>query len=272
MAIKSPVENHYHREGLYNIILQQLREAGIDNVTRKDLTGVDEFHVRGAAVSLELAKEAGFDSNSKVLDIGCGLGGPARMIADEFKCHVTGIDITEEYIETARQLTSLVKLEEKINFLQADALHLPFADAGFDFVWTQHVQMNIQDKATLYAEATRVLKPGGKFIYYDILSVNNVPIIYPVPWADNDSISFLITTDELNRLLLNNGLRKISTKDQTPAAIQFFKGMFARIESGEDPNISLRLLIGTGTKEKFRNLYNNIVEGKLELQSGIYQK
>src|SRR4029077_10061380 len=128
----------------YDTVISKLQELGITAATRKDISGVDEFHIRGAAVSKELTEDAGFNTNSKVLDIGCGLGGPCRMIADEYGCDVTGIDITEEFIETARRLTALVKLDDKVNFLKADALQLPFDDESFDITWTQHVQMNIE--------------------------------------------------------------------------------------------------------------------------------
>ena len=205
MAFDSPVEEHYHRNGLYDTIMNKLQQLGVTAITRKDISGVDEFHIRGAAISLELANEAGFNKYSKVLDAGCGLGGPCRMLADEFGCDVTGIDITEEFIQTAQRLTALVKLEDRVTFLKADALQLPFSDESFDFVWTQHVQMNIEDKKKFYSEMERVLKPGGKFIYYDVLGKKKEPLNYPVPWADEASLSFLITAPELDELLQGVG-------------------------------------------------------------------
>ncbi len=272
MPFDSPVEKHYTRHDLYETILSKLQELGIDAATRKDISGVDEFHIRGAAVSKELANEAGFGNNSKMLDIGCGLGGPCRLIADEYGCNVTGIDITEEFIQTAQRLTALVKLNDKINFIKADALQLPFENESFDFTWTQHVQMNIENKHTFYAEMKRVLKTGGKFIYYDIFSKNQEPLHYPVPWADDQSISFLITVTELDELLQNLGFSKVHTKDQTPAGMQFFANLFLMISKGETPAMGLPLLIGVSSRQKFENLYRNFKEDKLEIQSGIYQK
>lgn len=272
MKFDSPVEQHYYREGLYETIMHKLQEIGITAVTRKDISGVDEFHIRGAAVSQELAKDAGFEKNNTVLDIGCGLGGACRMIAEEYGCNVTGIDITEEYIQTAERLTQLIKVEGKIQFLKSDALHLPFKEESFDFAWTQHVQMNIEDKKTFYTEIYRVLKSGGRFIYYDVLSADQTPLHYPVPWADEASISFLITASALNELLMNLGFVRIQTHDQTPAGMKFFEELFDKMSKGESPKISLPLLIGATSKEKFENLYRNFKEGKLEIQSGIYQK
>ena len=272
MLFDSPVEKHYTRKDLYNTIINKLQELGITAATRKDIAGVDEFHVRGATVSIELAKEAGFNKKTKVLDIGCGLGGPCRMIADEYGCDVTGIDITEEFIQTARRLTALVKLDDKVNFLKADALQLPFDDESFDITWTQHVQMNIEDKHTFYAEMNRVLKPGGKFIYYDVFSKNKEPLHYPVPWADEASISFLITVNELDELLQGLGLNKIQTKDQTPAGVEFFEILSDKMAKGEVPTIGLPMLIGVTSKQKFENLYRNFKEGKLEIQSDLSKK
>lgn len=272
MSGSSSVELHYHRDGLYEKILQQLHVLGINHTARRDISGVDEFHIRGAAVSLELAHEAGLSVSHKVIDIGCGIGGPCRMMADEFGCDVTGIDLTEEFIETARRLTQLVQPAKNVHFLQADALALPFDDAGFDITWTQHVQMNIQDKSTFYREMARVLKPGGRFIYYDVFTKNGEPLQYPVPWADDDTISFLITTTELDTILKELGFIKIQAKDQTAAGIQFFEEMFTKMAAGETPKIGLPLLIGVSSKEKFQNLYTNFVDKKIVLESGIYQK
>ena len=272
MQLNSLVEKHYTKEGLYDTVINKLQELGITAATRKDISGVDEFHIRGAAVSKELAQDAGFNINSKILDIGCGLGGPCRMLADEYGCAVTGIDITEEFIQTAKRLTALVKLDDKVNFLKADALQLPFDDESFDFTWTQHVQMNIEDKHRFYAEMKRVLKTGGKFIYYDVFSRNKEPLYYPVPWADEPAISFLITVTELDELLQSLGLSKVNTKDQTPAGIEFFTKLSDTMSKGGTPALGLPLLIGVSSKQKFENLYRNLLENKLEIQSGIYQK
>ncbi|MGB8191191.1 MAG: methyltransferase domain-containing protein [Chitinophagaceae bacterium] len=267
-----PVEAHYHREGLYEKIVNVLNEQGITKVTRNDLAAVDEFHVRGVAVSLELAKEAGFDEDSTVLDVGCGIGGPCRMIADEFGCKVTGVDITAEFIRTAAGLSELVGLQHLTTFIQADALQLPFEDELFDAVWTQHVQMNIADKQRFYSEIKRVLKNRGRFIYYDIFSTGNGPLVYPLPWAGDESISHLITIPELEGLLAQLGFTKLHTKDQTAAGIEFFTNLLNKIAKDGPPKLGLGLLIGSDAGKKFSNLLNSLKDGKVELQSGIYRR
>ena len=127
------IENHYLKEELYEDILSRLKEQGIDlnEVKRSDIAGVDEFHVRGAAVSKELADSLNLEG-ATVLDVGCGLGGPCRMLADEYNCQVTGLDLSKEYIRTAKELSKLVKLDSKTSFIQGDATSLPFEDNTFD--------------------------------------------------------------------------------------------------------------------------------------------
>jgi len=168
------IQNQYHQPALFENILKTLQQQGFDlsRLSRSDLSGIDEFHVRGAEVSKELVSE--FDFNGlTVLDIGCGIGGPARRLADEFNCKVHGIDMSHEFIRTAQELTRLVNLDNQTEFVQGDALALPYKDASFDVVWTQHVQMNIENKNQFYSEVKRVLKTGGTFIYYDIFKKNN---------------------------------------------------------------------------------------------------
>mgnify|MGYP005702338653 FL=1 len=147
------IKNHYLKEELYEDILNRLKEEGIDlnEVKRSDIAGVDEFHVRGAAVSKELAESINLQG-SNVLDVGCGLGGPCRMLADEYNCKATGLDLSNEYIRTAKELSKLVKLDSKTSFVQGDATSLPFEDNMFDVIWTQHVQMNIPNKEKFYSE------------------------------------------------------------------------------------------------------------------------
>ena len=270
--LPSPVEQHYSREGLFEIIVQRLKEKGIEQMTRKDIAGIDEFHVRGAAVSMELAAEIGFTEDTKLLDIGCGLGGPCRMLADEFNCNVTGIDITQEFIRTAILLSEAVGLKNKVNFIQADALALPFKDESFDVVWTQHVQMNIENKSQFYSEIKRVLVKGGQFIYYDIFKKTDDTLRYPLPWADQSSLSFLMTIEELDTLLNEKGFTKVQTKDQTSQAKIFFTELFDKMEKQGASKIGLDLIMGSATGLKFGNLLNNIEEDKLELQSGMYVK
>lgn len=267
------VENHYFKEQLFEEIKRRLTEQGVDleNVSREHIAGVDEFHVRGASVSKELAHSVALNG-LKVLDVGCGLGGPCRMLADEFDCNCTGIDLSGEYIRTAIALSKLVGLDDKTTFLQGNALQLPFEEGTFDIVWTQHVQMNISDKSGFYSEIHRVLKPGGYFLYYDIFKENDEEVSYPMPWASTPDQSFLFKLKEMDSILDDLGLDQLQTTDQTAAGILFFEKMVAKPSAEGPPRIGLNVLMGASAKPKLMNLMSHLKEHKLALHSGAYKK
>ena len=267
------VAAHYRNDGLFEEILSRLESQNIDvnHVKRSDIAGVDEFHVRGAAVSKELAKTIDIEGKT-VLDMGSGLGGPCRMLADEFNCTATGIDLSPEFVRTANALSKLVGLEDKTFFVQGSAVQLPFEDHSFDVVWTQHVQMNVPDKHAFYSEAHRVLKPGGHFLYYDIFRRNDGDILYPMPWASNENLSFLIKNEGMTQIVEGLGLKSISKQDQTSAGIEFFTSLLAKVKQSGPPKLGLNVLMGDTTVSKLTNLLAHLEKGLLMLESGVYQK
>jgi len=270
---ETQIKKQYYLPGLFKDICARLEQQGIDlkKVSRNDLSGVDELHVRGAEVSNELVNEI-FLNDAKVLDVGCGLGGPARMLADRFNCHVTGIDLCKEYISTAQQLSELTGLAKQTKFVYGDAMNLPFSNGSFDIVWTQHVQMNIEDKTRFYSEIKRVLTEEGALVYYDIFKKNGGNVQYPVPWANTASISFLETISDVDALLNDLGFIKTQTTDQTVKAGQFLARMFEKVETNSMPVLGLNVLMGKATGKKLSNILKGIEENKIELQSGIYRK
>ncbi|NQX96895.1 MAG: methyltransferase domain-containing protein [Flavobacteriales bacterium] len=271
--LNEDIKNHYFKEGLYEDIINRLKEQNIalNDVKRSDIAGVDEFHVRGATVSKELANSIDLNGLS-VLDIGCGLGGPCRMLSDEYNCQTTGIDLSNEYIRTANKLSKLVNLTNKTTFIQGDAIELPFEDNLFDVVWTQHVQMNIPDKKKFYSEINRVLKTGGYFLFYDILKKGNGAVNYPMPWASNANLSFLFKAEEMEGFLKDFGLTKVESTNQTQPGIVFFNALIARLKEFGPPKIGLNVLMGESTKPKIMNLLTHLKSGDLELKSGVYKK
>ncbi|OQP39868.1 hypothetical protein A4H97_16750 [Niastella yeongjuensis] len=270
MTNESQIAAHYSHENLYEVILQAIgKEPAL--VTREDLAPIDEFHVRGQEVSRELANAAGLQHGMRVLDAGCGLGGTCRLLAADFDCIVTGIDITGDYIRTAEKLSVLTGLQHSTRFVQGSVLALPFADNSFNAVFTQHVQMNIADKKTFYGEIHRVLTTGGRFIYYDILD-NGELIHYPVPWAADASLSHLITSQQLHTLLGETGFQRIQVTDETEKGIGFFNKLFNRIAQKGLPASGLHLLMGDTALQKLNNLRSNLIGKRVVLESGTYTK
>jgi ubiquinone/menaquinone biosynthesis C-methylase UbiE len=267
------IERHYLKEGLFEDILDRLKKqnSGTDSFSRVDISAVDEFHVRGAEVSRELAQSIDLNGH-RVLDVGCGLGGPCRMLADEFNCKVTGIDLSKEYIRTAKALSELVNLHQRTDFVVGDAASLPFENHSFEVVWTQHVQMNIPDKKRFYSEINRVLKPGGHLLYYDIFKNSDQAVEYPMPWASSPDHSFLFNNDDMGVVLEELGLKRISKTDQTAAGIAFFDALLTRLNEAGPPKIGLNVLMGESTKPKLLNLFRHLKKDILMLESGVYKK
>ncbi|MEO3475441.1 class I SAM-dependent methyltransferase [Roseomonas sp. CAU 1739] len=259
------VASHYSSTvDLAGSILAALRGAGkdLDTLTTADLRSVDEFHIRGHAATLEIAGQLGLDSASHLLDIGSGLGGPARSIAEAEGCRVTGIDLTQAFCDAATALTARVGLADRVGFRQADATRLPFDDAAFDAAMTIHVAMNIAGKDSMYAEARRVLKPGGRFVVYDVLQGEGGDVVFPVPWARDPSINHLATPETMPALLAQAGFRLLETQDSTAESQAWFEAMAARLATAP-PAVSFRIFLGEDFPVMARNQVTNLRERRI---------
>jgi ubiquinone/menaquinone biosynthesis C-methylase UbiE len=222
------VATHYSEDRkLADKIAQYLRAAGKDvgKLKPADLASVDEFHIRGRKATLELAARMNLKASSYVLDIGSGLGGPARTLAETYGCRVTGIDLTQAFCDVAATMSDWVGLGQRVDFRQGDATSLPFADKQFDAAMTIHVAMNIAAKDKMYAQARRVIKPGGIFAVYDVLQGEGGEVLYPVPWAREPSISHLVTPDAMKSLLTGGGFTLLDVQDSTEESQRFFENM-----------------------------------------------
>lgn len=219
------VAEHYASSGLAGRILSALEQAGknLDSLTVADLAPLDQFHTRGLAATRDLFEQAIVKPGARVLDVGSGLGGPARLLASEQRCHVTGVDITKEFCEVATLLSRLTRLVDATDFRHADATALPFGDGEFDLAFTIQIQMNIEDKRRFYGEIFRTLKPGGRFVFQDIMSGPGGEIHLPVPWATRREISFLVSVEALREMLRQAGFRLETLEDLSEDALAWRK-------------------------------------------------
>lgn len=272
--VNATVQEHYTRSDLGSVILTALEKAGkdIEHLTPEDLAPVDEFHIRGRRATLELAQAVGVDSTKRVLDVGSGVGGTSRCLAREFGCRVTGIDLTDEYCRTATMLSKRIGLAELVDYSQGDATNLPFPDASFDIVWTEHVAMNIPDKPALYREMYRVLKPGGTLAIYDILAGPSGPVMFPVPWARTPDSSFLVTPEELRDLLEKSGFNVTAWSDTTEAARAWFVSLAEKIRMDGLPPLGFHLLLGSDFQVMAQNQRRNLEEGRILLAQVVAKR
>ncbi len=270
MNTKSRVANHYGGIGLLERIESAFAASGVgmDELTVDALAPVDAFHVRGRAATVEIAEMAKLSSSELVLDVGCGLGGTARYLADQFGCRVTGVDLTAEFVEVGQQLTERVGLGDQVELRCADATELPFADNHFDVVWTEHVQMNVEDKARFYGEISRVLKPGGRFLFHDLFRGPGEALLYPVPWADRSEISFLATPDEAKGFLADVSLELEEWHDKTDESVAFFKAMIGSAKASERQPLGIQLVMGDSASEKIQNLVANMQSERVVVVMG----
>lgn len=261
------VEAHYALGDLAQRILEALRRAGLDpdHLKPDDLAPVDEFHVRGREATEELAELAGLVAGQRVLDVGSGLGGTARHLADRYGVEVTGVDLTTEYCRVGNMLSERTGLRDHVELVTADALELPFADGGFDVVWTEHAAMNIEDKPRLYSELRRVLRPDGRLAIYDILQGPGGEVHFPVPWARRPEISFLVSPAELRVLLERCSFNLLAWQDTTAPAVSWFRARARALQADRTPALGFHLLLGSDAKEIFANQARNLEEGRINL-------
>lgn len=272
--VNEAIQTHYTRADLGEVILAALERAGkdVNHLMPEDLAPIDQFHIRGRTATLELARAAGLDSAKYVLDVGSGVGGTSRCLAKEFGCRVTGIDLTDEYCRAARMLTARTGLAHLVDCRQGDATNLPFDDQSFDVVWTEHVAMNIPDKARLYKEIHRVLKPGGTLAIYDVLAGPSGPVLFPVPWARTPDTSFLVQPSELRKLLEEAGFTVTDWSDTTEAARAWFVSLAERIRKEGFPSLGFHVLLGADFEAMAQNQGRNLQEGRIGLAQIVAKK
>jgi SAM-dependent methyltransferase len=261
------VLEHYSAMGPTNRIKSALAAITPDDqpLTVAQLAPLDQFHTRGILATAELATAAALEPSIRVLDLGCGIGGPARYFAATFGCKVTGVDLSPSFIDAATYLTVRCGLSDRATFQVGNALHLPFEDAAFDTVFLQHVAMNIEDRTALYAEVRRVLTPGGRFVTYDLV-LRDGDVVYPAPWARDASTSFLLSEGDTRTALEQAGFKVALWRDDTQTALDWFKAAMA---SAPPSGPSLGVVMGPDFPAMISNLARNLRENRLSVLSAV---
>jgi SAM-dependent methyltransferase len=269
--VTSEVDRHYGRSSLDELVLDALRRAGKDDgqpLTPDELAPLDQFHTGGKTATLELARRAGLTQDMHVLDVGGGLGGPARLLATELGCRVTVLDQTAAYCRVGELLTARTGLSDRVSFQHGDALAMPFDDASFDLVWTQHSSMNIADKKSLYREIRRVLRLAGRLALHEIMAGRNTPLHFPVPWAHGPGLNFLLQPQATRSLLEGLGFRELEWADMTDLAVGWFASRVA-VPMTDAPPLGLHVLLGDDFEQMFRNQVRNLVESRISVIQAV---
>jgi ubiquinone/menaquinone biosynthesis C-methylase UbiE len=266
MSTQKDVSRHYTHGSLIDAIRAGITSLGKTpaTVTIDDLAPIDEFHIGGREASEEFLDQLGLTADKKVLDVGCGLGGPARLVATRYKSRVTGVDLTNEYVETGNSLCSWVGLDQRVTLRQGSALALPFADASFDDAYMIHVGMNIENKETLALEVARVLRPGSLFGIYDVMQTGPGDLVFPLPWATSPNISAVSGLERYKAALQNAGFHIEAERNRCDFALAYFANLRAGMSAaGGPPPLGLHVLLGESRSEKMANMVENIAKGRI---------
>jgi len=265
MSTEQSVVQHYSHGSLEQAILDGLVAAGKDpdKLAPEDLAPVDEFHIGGRQATIDFAAAFVPRPGMHLIDIGSGLGGPSRYFAQHHRCRVTGIDLSDEYVQVAASLARRTGLDGAVSYRQASALALPFPDASFDGGYMFHVGMNIADKAKLFAEARRVLKPGATFGVYDVMRDGPGEILFPVPWSSGPETSFVETVDDYKRLLSAAGFHITKQRSRRNFAIEAYKKLRARIAQHGPPPLGRHTVLGPAAARMSANLLTMLEQGTL---------
>jgi SAM-dependent methyltransferase len=259
------VATHYDTGAMLDRIRAGLKQAGADpeRPSPEDLKPVDEFHTGGLEATEALLGPLGIAPETRVLDIGSGIGGTARFVAARYGASVTGIDLTPAFVETAERLSAMCGLSEATAFRVGSAYALPLEDASVDLATMFHVGMNLDDKGQLFREVARVLAPGGRFALFDIMLRSDEAHDFPVPWASVAEGSFVETPEVYRQAARRAGLTLEAERDRHGYAAAYFQKVTAAMEKNGPPPVGLQLIMGPEAPIRYGNVVRATIDGKI---------
>ena len=272
--IETLVARHYAGNSLLENIRSALEQSGVDPDAPgiEDLKPVDEFHTGGLEATDDLLDQLEINPQTRVLDIGCGIGGAARHVAARTGAYVRGFDLTPDFVSTAKALSQLVDLDAKTSFQVGSALDVPEPDNSADLALMFHVGMNIEDKETLFQEAARVLTPGGTFALFDVMRGSDADLTFPFPWAEEAAFSFVTRPEAYRAAAAAAGFEQVAERDRSDFAKDFFDRVFARIaEAGGPPPVGIHLLMHDTGKQKIENYITHLSAGDIAPTEMIFR-
>jgi len=265
------IVSHYGGAELFQKIVDTLAANGVkaSEISEQHLKSIDEFHIGGEEATVALLDQLGLKDGVSVLDVGSGIGGPARLMTARYGADVTGLDLTPDFVKTAKELTGLLSLPTQ--FKVGSALDIPFDDNRFDVVTLLHVGMNLPNKDRLFDEVWRVLKPQGRFAIYDVMRFGEAPA-FPVPWASDPRASFLAAPEVYLEAADQAGFDLISRRDRGEVAKEFFAALREKIAASGPPMLGLPMLMGVNAADMVGNMTAAVRAGDIAPVEMIFRK